>query len=95
VPVVFTAHEVQLAPEQVQKVLPFVALFATKALLLELVETNGRFETFAAYPFAEPELQVGDPGHGGLDPDQTLFVTAEDDTDARIGTVTSDAMPAV
>jgi hypothetical protein len=38
---------------------------------------------------------VGDPGHGGFDPAHTLFVTADDDTWPRMGTVTSDAMPAV
>ena len=35
----------------------------------------------------------GLPGHGGLDPDQTLLVTADDETWSRMGTVTSAAEP--
>ena len=92
---VLTAHpEPQVPPgAHAQKALPFAAWLATKAVLLASVETKSRLPTFVAVPFGVPELHEGVPGHGGFEPDQTLLVTAEDATDPRMGTVTSDAMP--
>jgi hypothetical protein len=75
---VLTAHPLQPLPAHVQNVLPLAAWLATNAVLFASTETKSRFPTFAAYG-AAPE-QDGVPGHGGLDPDHTLLVTADDAT---------------
>ena len=88
-----TAQLLHPLPVHVQRVLPLAALLATKAVLFASVETKSRLATFIAYPL--PPEHVGDPGQGGFDPDHTLLVTADDETEPRIGTVTSEAIPAL
>ena len=80
---------------EVQKALPFEGLFATKAVLLGVVDAKTRLPTFIAVPLPAPPLHDGVPGQGGVEPLHTLLVTALDDTWSTMDTVTSDAAPIV
>ena len=51
--------------------------------------------TFIASPLPDPLEHDGVPGHGGVEPLQTLLVTALDATKSTMGTVTKDAESAL